>query len=113
MNAGDEMRLRFADSRRRAAGWRRDFVLIGDGWEKDGDYNTGFSQTVLPLPSHDRPDVRCRRCRASSWRTIPCTQRHREDWQRVSHALRDAAARSSEAAPVGRDSGRAEHAKAG
>jgi hypothetical protein len=30
-----------------------DFVLIGDGWEKDGDYNTGFSQTVLPLPSHD------------------------------------------------------------
>ena len=23
-----------------------------------GDYNTGFSKTVLPLPSHDRPDYR-------------------------------------------------------
>ena len=29
---------------------------IGDGWVKDGDYNTSFSKTVLPLPSHDRPD---------------------------------------------------------
>jgi hypothetical protein len=28
---------------------------VGDGWEKDGDYNTGYSQTVLPLPSHDNP----------------------------------------------------------
>jgi hypothetical protein len=27
-------------------------VLIGDGWEKDGDYNTGYSSTVLPLPTH-------------------------------------------------------------
>jgi hypothetical protein len=33
-------------------GWRRDFVLMGDGWEKDGDYNTGYSSTVLPLPTH-------------------------------------------------------------
>ena len=36
-------------------GWSRDFVLIGDGWEKDGDFNTGFSKTVLPLPSHGQP----------------------------------------------------------
>ena len=55
MNAGDEMRLRFPEQPAPESGWRRDFVLIGDGWEKDGDYNTGFSQTVLPLPSHDRP----------------------------------------------------------
>ena len=33
----------------------RDFVLIGDGWNKDGDYNTAFSKTVLPLPSHAQP----------------------------------------------------------
>ncbi len=25
---------------------------MGDGWVKDGDYNTGFSRTVLPLPTH-------------------------------------------------------------
>jgi hypothetical protein len=30
----------------------RDFVVIGDGWVKDGDYNTTFSRTVLPLPTH-------------------------------------------------------------
>jgi hypothetical protein len=26
--------------------------MIGDGWVKDGDYNTAFSRTVLPLPTH-------------------------------------------------------------
>ena len=56
MNAGDELRLRFPAQPAPADGWRRDFVLIGDGWEKDGDYNTGHSQTVLPLPAHARPD---------------------------------------------------------
>jgi hypothetical protein len=55
MNAGDEMRLTFPAQAPPPPGWRRDFVLIGDGWEKDGDYNTGFSQTVLPLPSHADP----------------------------------------------------------
>ena len=43
-----------------AAGLVRDFVLVGDGWVKDGDFNTTFSRTVLPLPTHasgryDRP----------------------------------------------------------
>jgi hypothetical protein len=52
MNAGDELRLAFPEQPAPAGGWRRDFVLVGDGWEKDGDYNTEFSQTVLPLPSH-------------------------------------------------------------
>ena len=56
MNAGDELRLSFPPAGASATGWTRDFVLIGDGWEKDGDYNTTFSKTVLPLPSHDRPD---------------------------------------------------------
>jgi hypothetical protein len=54
-NAGDELALRFPAPGPPPPGWRRDFVLIGDGWNKDGDYNTAFSKTVLPLPSHARP----------------------------------------------------------
>jgi hypothetical protein len=34
-------------------GWKRDFVWVCDGWVKDGDLNTRFSKTVLPLPAHD------------------------------------------------------------
>jgi hypothetical protein len=52
MNAGDELRLRFPAAAPPAAGLIRDFVAITDGWEKDGDYNTSFSRTVLPLPTH-------------------------------------------------------------
>jgi tetratricopeptide (TPR) repeat protein len=54
MGAGDEIRMRF-----RAAGlppvpsgWKRDFLLLVDGWAKDADANTAFSQSVLPLPFH-------------------------------------------------------------
>ncbi len=81
MNAGDEIRLQFRELPPPPAGWRRDFVLIGDGWEKDGDYNTGFSQTVLPLPSHDRPDYGA----ATTSLVLeddPVYRRHRDDWQR-------------------------------
>ncbi|HLG55212.1 MAG TPA: FG-GAP-like repeat-containing protein [Vicinamibacterales bacterium] len=80
MNAGDELRLQFPELAPSTPGWRRDFVLIGDGWEKDGDYNTGFSQTVLPLPSHSRPDYGS----APSTLTLeddPVYQRHRDDWE--------------------------------
>jgi tetratricopeptide (TPR) repeat protein len=52
MNAGDELRVRFREVRPPAPGMTRDFVLVGDGWEKDGDYNTTASRTVLPLPTH-------------------------------------------------------------
>ena len=52
MNAGDELRLQFDAPAGPPAGWRRDFVLIGDGWEKDGDFNTSYSKTVVPLPTH-------------------------------------------------------------
>jgi hypothetical protein len=34
------------------AGWRRDLLLLVDGWAKDGDANTAHSQTVEPLPFH-------------------------------------------------------------
>ena len=81
MNAGDEMRLRFAAQPPPAAGWRRDFVLIGDGWEKDGDYNTGHSSTVLPLPAHDTPAYGAA---ASSGRLEddPVYRRYPQDWER-------------------------------
>lgn len=54
MNAGDEMSLRFAAPTPPPTGWVRDYVLAGDGWIKDGDYNSTYSQTVLPYPHHDR-----------------------------------------------------------
>ena len=52
MNAGDELRLAFPEAPPPQPGFIRDFVLVGDGWEKDGDYNTVASRTVLPLPTH-------------------------------------------------------------
>ncbi len=54
MGSGDEMSLEF-DARRLpplAPGWRRDWLLKVDGWAKDRDANTAFSQTVDPLPFH-------------------------------------------------------------
>ena len=32
------------------------YIMVGDGWIKDGDYNTVFSKTVLPLPYHAMKD---------------------------------------------------------
>ncbi|HXH24435.1 MAG TPA: FG-GAP-like repeat-containing protein, partial [Vicinamibacterales bacterium] len=81
MNAGDELRLRFPEPPAPPPSWRRDFVLIGDGWEKDGDYNTAFSQTVLPLPSHDNPEYRAR-ARSLELEDDPVYRRHRNDWER-------------------------------
>lgn len=54
MNAGDEMALRFKALPPPLAGWVRDYVLVGDGWIKDGDYNTAYAKTNLPLPYHAR-----------------------------------------------------------
>ncbi len=52
MNAGDEITLHFAQQAPPAAGWVRDYVIAGDGWIKDGDYNTVYSRSVQPLPYH-------------------------------------------------------------
>lgn len=52
MNAGDELRLTFQALPAPPDGWTRDFVMIGDGWTKDGDYNCTHAATVLPLPFH-------------------------------------------------------------
>ena len=54
MNAGDEITLRFAAPAPPPAGWVRDYVLAGDGWIKDGDFNSTDSATVGPLPYHAR-----------------------------------------------------------
>ena len=54
MNAGDEMALRFQAQPAPQPGWLRDYVIAGDGWIKDGDYNSTYSKTVLPLPYHAR-----------------------------------------------------------
>ena len=56
MNAGDEMSFRFASQAPPPSGWVRDFLIIGDGWIKDGDYNSTFSKTVLPLPYHAKSE---------------------------------------------------------
>jgi hypothetical protein len=53
MNAGDEIAMRFTVPAFPRSGWKRDFVWICDGWVKDGDLNTRFGKTVLPLPAHD------------------------------------------------------------
>ena len=54
MNAGDEMTVEFDAAKLPPLknGWVRDFILFSDGWDKDGDINTLFSQTVGPLPFH-------------------------------------------------------------
>jgi tetratricopeptide (TPR) repeat protein len=54
MNAGDELSLRFPAPAPPPTGWARDYVIAGDGWIKDGDYNSTYSQTVQPLPYHAR-----------------------------------------------------------
>jgi Tfp pilus assembly protein PilF len=55
-NAGDEIILKFRALPEIAAGWKRDFVIVGNGWIKDGDLNSVFSKTLLPLPTHATND---------------------------------------------------------
>ncbi|MGH9308750.1 MAG: FG-GAP-like repeat-containing protein [Vicinamibacterales bacterium] len=79
MNAGDELQLRFPEAPPSSPGMIRDFVLVGDGWEKDGDFNTTASRTVLPLPTHGSG-----RYEPGSGRLEddPIYQQHRDDFER-------------------------------
>ena len=58
--SGDEMSLRFPELPPPPPGWVRDFILMGDGWIKDGDYNSTHSKTVLPLPHHAQQEYETR-----------------------------------------------------
>jgi hypothetical protein len=77
-NAGDELRLRFAAPAPPAAGFQRDFVMVGDGWIKDGDYNSTFSRTILPLPYHAMKDYTRP---PSTLEDEPAYKLHSTDWQ--------------------------------
>ncbi len=79
MNAGDEIALTFRVPEGPPPGWKRDFVWVSDGWEKDGNFNTRFSRTVLPLPYHgmtsyDTPPGRLQ--------DDPVYRRHPDDWKK-------------------------------
>ena len=78
MNAGDELSLRFAAPQPPPPGWVRDFVLAGDGWIKDGDYNSTHSETVLPYPYHARRDYDTA---PKNLEDDPVYQAHAQDWQ--------------------------------
>jgi len=78
MNAGDEIALRFKAPAPPPEGWVRDFVLIGNGWIKDGDFNSMFSRTVLPLPARDITDYTNLPPRLED---DPVYRRHKRDWE--------------------------------
>jgi tetratricopeptide (TPR) repeat protein len=52
MGSGDEIQLRFKALPPPPAGWKRDFLLLVDGWAKDRDANTAHGQNTHPLPFH-------------------------------------------------------------
>lgn len=79
MGSGDEVQLLF-DGRALPplpAGWRRDFLLKVDGWAKDRDANTAYSQTVEPLPFHGMSSYPY-----PAWEKFPDTPAHRE-WRKA------------------------------
>jgi tetratricopeptide (TPR) repeat protein len=79
MNAGDEMTFRFPAQPAPPAGWVRDYVFLGDGWIKDGDYNSTFSKTVLPLPFHAKREYTTPPGKLEDeW----VYKQHPEDWQK-------------------------------
>lgn len=77
MGSGDELALQF-DAQSLPplpAGWRRDWLLKVDGWAKDRDANTAFSQSVEPLPFHQMSGYPYRR-----GERFPSAKAH-EDWR--------------------------------
>ena len=78
MNAGDEMTFRFAAPPPPPLGWVRDYIIIGDGWIKDGDYNSTFSKTVAPLPYHSKQEYTTPPGRLEDEEVY---RRYSQDWQ--------------------------------
>ncbi|MEO8084169.1 MAG: hypothetical protein ABI780_10125, partial [Ardenticatenales bacterium] len=83
VNAGDEVRLKFDDLPPPAAGVSRDYVFQSDGWNKDGDFNTAYSGTVHPLPSHGNPKYVDQKVygAAGTLTDDPIYQGYRDDWE--------------------------------
>ncbi|MFN0140570.1 MAG: CRTAC1 family protein, partial [Pyrinomonadaceae bacterium] len=77
MNAGDELVLKFAALPEVEKGMKRDFVIIGNGWIKDGDLNSVFSKTLLPLPTQRSNDYSRR---PTVLEDDPTYQRNKQDW---------------------------------
>ncbi len=78
MNAGDEITLHFPQQAPPPPGWVRDYVIAGDGWIKDGDYNTLESRTVQPLPYHAKTQYnQAPGNLESEW----VYRQHPDDWQ--------------------------------
>jgi tetratricopeptide (TPR) repeat protein len=77
-NAGDELRLKFKAMAPPPVGWLRDYIMVGDGWIKDGDYNSVFSKTVLPLPYHGMKDYTVT---PKTLEEDPAYRLHPSDWQ--------------------------------
>lgn len=80
MNAGDELQLEFESLEPPADGYVRNFVLIADGWVKDGDFNTGHSKTVHPLPTHSQTDDDYFELNYERLQDDPVYQKHKQDW---------------------------------
>ena len=78
MNAGDEMQITFKEIPPPPAGWKRDYVVIGDGWEKDGNINTTFGKTVMPYPLHSLADYNTPPGRLQD---DPAYKRNPKDWE--------------------------------
>jgi hypothetical protein len=78
LSAGDEIALKFKALAGPPAGSKRDFIWVSDGWVKDGDFNTRFGGTVLPLPSHDATSYDIPPGRLED---DPVYKKHPQDWQ--------------------------------
>jgi hypothetical protein len=77
--SGDELSMRFKEQPPPQQGWLRDFVIVGDGWIKDGDFNSTFSKTVLPLPYHAKDEYTTR---PGALEDEFVYKQHPEDWQK-------------------------------
>jgi len=78
MNAGDELQLLFPEAPPAKEGWTRDYVLVGDGWVKDGNLNTTAGKYLRPLPAHDQPEYSAI---PGDLEDDPVYRRHAKDWQ--------------------------------
>ncbi len=85
---GDELTMRFDAMHLPLLpeGWKRSFIFYANGWVKDGDLNTKFSETVEPLPFHGMsgypypaaehyPDDPAHREYLRAWQTRPSQPR--------------------------------------